>query len=73
MSAEVLILIILEVTLWALLTMHEQGTNSLNPYYTGSYSMSFIMGTKNASDAGLNPYYTGSYSMSPYLWLGQYC
>ena len=38
---------------------------SLNPYYTGSYSMRLIrMLLKLQPKSGLNPYYTGSYSMS---------
>ena len=35
----------------------------LNPYYTGSYSMSKQIPLKDINDEGLNPYYTGSYSM----------
>ena len=37
---------------------------SLNPYYTGSYSMSSTEMRQLLSNKGLNPYYTGSYSMS---------
>ena len=64
----VLILIILEVTLWeAAEDAKAKGTNRLNPYYTGSYSMRFKTGfSTNYSTKGLNPYYTGSYSMSYY-------
>ena len=44
---------------------------SLNPYYTGSYSIRC-----NAQDVynialGLNPYYTGSYSISLFIILIQ--
>ena len=35
----------------------------LNPYYTGSYSMSKKSGFLEVKNEGLNPYYTGSYSM----------
>ncbi len=38
--------------------------NSLNPYYTGSYSMRKFGSVSIASTQSLNPYYTGSYSMS---------
>ena len=37
---------------------------SLNPYYTGSYSMSLPTFFAPHSWSSLNPYYTGSYSMS---------
>ena len=37
---------------------------SLNPYYTGSYSMRLVRQMYFNSFGGLNPYYTGSYSMS---------
>ena len=36
----VLILIILEVTLWDIEEIEQEIYESLNPYYTGSYSMS---------------------------------
>ena len=35
----------------------------LNPYYTGSYSMSKLEQKNVVSLQCLNPYYTGSYSM----------
>ena len=38
-------------------------SNSLNPYYTGSYSMRFKLMANNVTEECLNPYYTGSYSM----------
>ena len=63
----VLILIILEVTLWGPIKKSTKWMifHCLNPYYTGSYSMrqakiSLIRISWNS----LNPYYTGSYSMS---------
>ena len=60
----VLILIILEVTLWDFnFRIKDEGGNCLNPYYTGSYSMSDIMYAASRVRDGLNPYYTGSYSM----------
>ena len=37
---------------------------SLNPYYTGSYSMSGHGDQIQPINICLNPYYTGSYSMS---------
>ena len=37
---------------------------SLNPYYTGSYSMSWFSFRLGFLNPNLNPYYTGSYSMS---------
>ena len=65
-SLQVLILIILEVTLWDIAKPKdkEKILLSLNPYYTGSYSMrvSEIMTVEEVK--GLNPYYTGSYPMS---------
>ena len=61
----VLILIILEVTLWVnKVNANKAKAQGLNPYYTGSYSMSsqdFDQQLKCIN--GLNPYYTGSYSM----------
>ncbi len=44
--------------------MTADGNTRLNPYYTGSYSMSFLSTTTIEEVKGLNPYYTGSYSMS---------
>ena len=44
-----------------------RASRSLNPYYTGSYSMSKTDLDKLADAVvGLNPYYTGSYSMRIY-------
>ena len=65
LRSTVLILIILEVTLWAHLPFRQHyRPESLNPYYTGSYSMScWRRLTICANWRGLNPYYTGSYSM----------
>ncbi len=40
---------------------------SLNPYYTGSYSMSSEATTNISSRKSLNPYYTGSYSMRAFI------
>ena len=37
---------------------------SLNPYYTGSYSISFSCYKLSTTCLSLNPYYTGSYSIS---------
>ena len=37
----------------------------LNPYYTGSYSMSLFVLWELKLMMRLNPYYTGSYSMRP--------
>ena len=41
------------------MNLHE----SLNPYYTGSYSMSLSCLFRMSIVYCLNPYYTGSYSM----------
>ena len=63
---KVLILIILEVTLWGVSSVIPVILAlSLNPYYTGSYSMSELShDVLNPARVRLNPYYTGSYSMS---------
>ena len=42
----------------------EPSQDGLNPYYTGSYSMSGTCNATNWNHCSLNPYYTGSYSMS---------
>ena len=36
---------------------------SLNPYYTGSYSISSGTYVESTTRNSLNPYYTGSYSI----------
>ena len=54
----------LETTLWVLIYRFlELSCSHLNPYYTGSYSMSYPNLQKRVAEYCLNPYYIGSYSM----------
>ena len=64
---KVLILIIMENTLWGGTPFSRWQARSmcLNPYYNGKYSMRLWYGYQvYHTDACLNPYYNGKYSMS---------